>query len=143
VSKNEHYLIVLEDLKKMKAEAEAGIRAIERLIARSPGDEPKSTPTESGERENGPVCDERIATESVPTRIVQFLGSKPGRSFTAEEIAKALGPHVNFRTVRGALFRLARGRFSKVVRAGRGRYRLRGRPAVVEEQPPNDGDAAA
>ena len=111
MSLNPHYEAVLADLEQMKADAEDGIRAIRRLMARSGSSAPAVLPSVAP-----PL------SGSLTTRMVAFLGSQQGKSFRAEEIAMALGDsNVNMKTLRGTLARLAKDK--KIGKHGRGRYR--------------------
>jgi hypothetical protein len=109
-----NYNDVLADLRQVKADAEAGIAAIERLTARaqlpvgaSPSVEPMHKAIPEGDA-------------SVPQQVARFLGSQPGKSFTIAEIILGTGAQ-NIPTLRGALGRMVkRGQAGK---QGRGRYR--------------------
>ena len=115
---NAHYEAVLEDLRQMKADAEAGILAIERLISRAQTIPPKAvesriapTPAASASGQDG---------TSVPQQVVQFLESQPGKSFTIADIVQGIGIE-KVHTLRGALGRLVKS--GKIGKHGRGRYR--------------------
>jgi hypothetical protein len=107
-----NYDEVLADLRQMKADAEAGITAIERLMARghAPVAPPKRT-VHGDTTEND---------ASYPQEVSRFLGSQPTKSFTIGEIAANIGAE-NVQSLRGALGRMVkRGQAGK---QGRGRYR--------------------
>jgi hypothetical protein len=115
---NEHYKAVLADLKQMKQDAEAGITAIERLIARAS----EASPVSSEETDLFDDLDAPgvVITESVPQRVIRFLATRPGHPFTVDEIVK--GATVgSVPTLRGALGRMVKA--GKISKQGRGRYR--------------------
>ncbi|MGD0500047.1 MAG: hypothetical protein ABSC23_16605 [Bryobacteraceae bacterium] len=124
---NEHYQAVLADLKQMKSEAEAGIRAIERLMARNPagaGQIPRPRRESEDESDSTPAF-----VGSVPQRVLNFLNERQGQTFSIEEIGE--GAEVTeTQTLRGALGRLYAQK--KIGKYGRGRYRAR-RPNELEQ----------
>jgi hypothetical protein len=109
----EHYEVVLEELKRKKAEAEAGIQAIENLLLQS---SPRAVKPPAARRSYTPTDTEE---QSVPQRIMTFLERSPGRAFSIEDIAEGIGG-ANVRTLMGTLGRLYKQ--EKIARAGRGRY---------------------
>lgn len=113
---NDHYQTVLAELRQVKADAEAGIAAIERLLASNPA-------TRSGPDQGG---------SSVPQRVQQFLESQSGKSFTISDIVEALSIE-NIQTLRGALGRLYKS--GKIGKHGRGRYRSPRSKAQAEAAP--------
>src|SRR5260370_37010572 len=124
---NPHYEAVLADLRQMKADAEAGIVAIERLASRSMGgarpseQPPPVTPASIIQRPFG------FNAQSAATQIVEFLNSNTGRTFTIEVIGKGVGAY-NLKTIRGALSRLAKDK--KIGKYGRGKYRATRNPSA-------------
>jgi hypothetical protein len=130
---NTHYDVVLADLKRMKADAEAslatadaGIAAIERLIS-------QNQTSASVTVKNAPAAenfhdyedqneDEGVEEASIPERILAFLAENQGQTFTTQEIAESIGS-TQVQTVRGALSRLYGKK--KIGKYGRGRYRAR------------------
>ena len=138
---NEHYQAVLADLKQMKADAEFGIAAIERLMSRTapepatveprtafkpmPAPEPGHDTGEEidwGDGQIRPIKNVSANADSVAFRVVHFLNENPGKTFDAEEIAKAVNAD-NIKSLRGALSRLFKDK--KIGRYGRGKYRGR------------------
>jgi hypothetical protein len=115
---NAHYEEVLEDLRQMKADAEAGILAIERLMSRTQVTAPTVAEPRITANPVGPA--EGHDDASVPQRVVQFLESQPGKSFTIADIVQGVGIE-KVQTLRGALGRLVKS--GKIGRHGRGRYR--------------------
>jgi len=130
---NEHYYAVLTDLKQMKADAEAGIQAIERLISR-----PKATDLDEGAEASKParrnLFGEAVvpASPSAPQRVLHFLTEHAGTSFTVQQIAKEGGIE-QIGTVRGAVGRLTKS--GKISKQGRGRYRVPKRKVQNESEP--------
>lgn len=114
---NAYYEIVLADLRQMKADAEAGIAAIERLLARTLATQaltaepilPMVTSPTEGQSD-----------ASVPQQVVRFLESQPGKYFTIADIVQGVGIE-KVQTLRGALGRLLKA--GKIGKHGRGRYR--------------------
>ena len=108
-----NYDEVLADLRQMKADAEAGIAAIERLASRTPATAPIApvTPVVGIPGDQGDA--------SIPQRILRFLEANPG-SWRIMNIADNTGVK-NIQTLRGALGRLVNA--GKVGKHGRGRYR--------------------
>lgn len=118
---NEHYATVLADLQRMKEDAEevkrdaeAGIRAIQKLMTRAAGGQSAELPEfQNGIKASRPV--------SIPTKISAFLNQNPSRSCNIKEVSEAVGG--NLKTVRGALVRMeSKG---KIIRAGRGKYKAK------------------
>lgn len=107
---NSHYRAVLSDLRQMKADAEAGIVAIERLMS-----------SEDSEKTGVP---ESAETDSMPLRVLRFFSSTQGETFSVEDIIDGAGMNSKPRTVRGAINRLHKAQ--KIERCGRGRYRIKG-----------------
>jgi hypothetical protein len=135
---NEHYQAVLADLRQMKADAEAGIRAIERLIsvgsatALPPIVQLQGTiqPPRQVEAESAPMEEEDASgLGSVPQQVLMFLNDNPGATFTTAEIAEAISPRCKTQTLRGALGRLYK--IKKIGKYGRGRFRAK-RPNETE-----------
>lgn len=131
---NAHYEAVLSDLRQMKADAEAGIQAIERLILR-----PKATGLNEGAGTSNPVRRNLFgepgvpASPSAPQRILHFLTEHAGTSFTVQQIAKEGGIE-QIGTVRGAIGRLTKS--GKISKQGRGRYRVP-KPKTQNESEPS------
>lgn len=124
MSINEHYAAVLSDLKQMKADAEAGITAIERLISRTPA--PTQREKEESLFEDFVESGDKPAKDvpSVPQRVIAFLMEHPGQTFDADEIGKGTGiGRDQIRTLRGALSRLSKAK--KISKYARGRFRAR------------------
>ena len=127
MSINEHYEAVLADLEQMKADAEAGIKAIKRLISRGSS---STKEVSVGVADSLPLNDS-VRTEqamSVPQKVLTFLAERTGQSFTTEEIGEGTGV-MQIQTLRGALGRLYKAK--KIGKYGRGRYRAR-RPNETE-----------
>jgi hypothetical protein len=118
---NEHYAVVLADLKQMKADAEAGIVAIERLMARA--GTPANHKPHSPEPESPPhgQADKQTEDLGIPNRVLAFLRENPHGLFTTEAIHTGIGTDVNLKTLRGALSRMALN--TKIERVGRGKFR--------------------
>jgi hypothetical protein len=127
VSINEHYEAVLADLEQTKADAEAGIKAIKRLISRGSG---LTREISTGLVDPVPLTEAEQAV-SVPQRVLLFLAARMGQSFTTEEIGDGTGV-TQIQTLRGALGRLYKAK--KIGKYGRGRYRAR-RANESETQP--------
>lgn len=129
---NSHYEAVLADLRQTKADAEAGIRAIERLMARNAQaseDEATSAPAITAKAKAESNGTSNSGDPSVPTRILELLASQPNHSFSFGEILLGLAT-VNAKTLRGALARVAnKGRIAK---PSRGKYRAVRKPATAE-----------
>jgi hypothetical protein len=107
---NDHYAAVLADLEQMKVDAEHGIQAIKRLIARAA--DTTAVSQIATRRDNA----------TLTKRVIDFVESQQGKSCRAEEIREALGGSaVNMRTLRGTLARLAKDK--KIGKYGWGRYR--------------------
>lgn len=131
-----NYDEVLADLRQMKADAEAGITAIERLMARS-----GIAPNPKVERP-GPVSAtlSNIASlkpwndTSVPQRVANFLNAQPTRSFTIAEIVEGTGVK-KIQTLRGALGRMLKSNPPKAAKQGRGHYRAPRPKSQTSEQP--------
>jgi hypothetical protein len=117
---NEHYEAVLDDLKQMKADAEAGIAAIERLMVKGKPTEKRSSLWDDDEpAQQGP---------GLPSKVLDFLNANPSKSFRFDEIVAGIQA-TNEHSLRGALGRMVKvGRISK---AGRGRFRARKPEASV------------
>jgi hypothetical protein len=134
---NAHYEAVLADLKQMKADAEAGIAAIERLMTRGEGGKVDVGRTSKSGAEDGSSSGFHVLADamemSVPQRIGELLGAQPSKSFTIAELVEGTGVK-NVQTLRGALIRMVA--LSKAVRTGRGRYR-----APRPKPPQNEGSA--
>jgi hypothetical protein len=109
-----NYAEVLADLRQAKADAEASIVAIERLLAR--GQLPVGAPADVRPTPN--ATPENDA--SVPQQVGRFLNSQPGKSFTIAEIIEGTGAQ-NIPTLRGALGRMVKR--GEAAKQGRGRYR--------------------
>jgi hypothetical protein len=109
-----NYEEVLADLRQVKADAEAGIAAIERLLAR--GQVPVGA--SAGVRPMPKTTPDNDA--SVPQQVARFLNSQPAKSFTIAEIIDGTGVR-NIPTLRGALGRMVAN--GKAGKQGRGRYR--------------------
>ena len=131
-----NYEEVLADLRQMKADAEAGITAIERLMARSsaPGQNHQTvgafvsytTPGLPPQKKKQPYSD------GIPERVNRFLQSQPGGSYSIMDIAKAIGA-TNIQTLRGALGRMVKS--GKAGKQGRGLYRAPRQPHRVSLAP--------
>jgi hypothetical protein len=135
---NAHYEAVLSDLKQMKADAEAGIAAIERLMNR---DKPKDSLWDTGDNE--PQNEKprlqvqkhvQPYADGIPQRVSRFLASQPGGSYSVAEIAEAIGAN-NVQTLRGALIRMVKS--GRVGKYGRGRYRAPRRNAATTTAEPH------
>ena len=107
-----HYEAVLADLEQMKADAEAGIRAITKLMSRVAPSRDTEPAGESNEK------------KSIPTKILEFLAESPAKAFRAEEIEEAIKTG-NIKSLRGALARMVKEDGAKIKRAGRGRYKAK------------------
>ena len=110
---NEHYEAVLADLKQMMVDAEAGILAIERLISRANAPGNANGTGKPGHPD---------AETSIPQRVIKFLETQPGKSFTIADIIEGIG-EANVQTLRGALGRMVKSDPPKIGKYGRGRYR--------------------
>jgi hypothetical protein len=118
-----NYDEVLADLRQMKADAEAGITAIERLMARGHAPvEPPKRAAQGNTAEND---------ASIPEQVSGFLGGQQGKSFTINEIAMSIGAK-NLQSLRGALGRMVVN--GKAAKQGRGRYRAP-RPKIQTVEP--------
>jgi hypothetical protein len=124
---NAHYEAVLADLRQVKADAEAGIAAIERLMARSVASEQGAHVDEMETIDIGPMPhgltpSKRVHrySDSIPQRVISFLQSQPGGAYSVGDIAKAIGAP-NIQTLRGALIRMVAS--GKAAKHGRGLYR--------------------
>ena len=123
MSVNPHYEAVLADLKRMKADAEAGIAAIERLMAKpTPVQDTAVQEIDPGPMTNGVQPQKMVQpySDSIPQRVNRFLASQPGGSYSVGDIAKAIGA-TNIQTQRGALIRMVAS--GKAMKHGRGLYR--------------------
>ena len=114
---NEHYDAVIAEFRRVIAEAEAGIRAIERLRGQQTQSAPQAPVALAPHR---PAVVEHADQDSIPNRIVAFLQKNPSKSYTATEISDGIGGDVNLKTLRGAL---SRNQGTKIRRSGRGKYR--------------------
>lgn len=128
-----NYEEVLADLRQRKADAEAGIAAIERLVgvASTPVELPGRASTGRGHIGSLKPWNDT----SVPQQVGRFLGGQPGKSFTIAEIIESTGVQ-NIPTLRGALGRMVKR--GEIAKQGRGRYRTP-RPKI---QPAVEPDAA-
>lgn len=121
---NAHYEAVLEDLKRMKTDAEAGIAAIERLMDRSKPSRGLFEEDDLGPEKEAPRVQPQKKvqpySDSVPQRVLRFLQGQPGGSYSIADIAKAIEA-TNIQTLRGALIRMVKS--SKIGKHGRGLYR--------------------
>jgi len=118
---NAHYEVVLADLKQMKADAEAGIVAIERLMARPMPEQGAIEEIDFGPTIGAVQPQKKInPPESIPQRVGRFLESQPGGAYSVGDIAKAIGA-TNVQTLRGALIRMVAS--GKAAKHGRGLYR--------------------
>jgi hypothetical protein len=115
----EHYEAVLADLKQMKADAEAGIAAIERLMARGEDSKVNVGTAPKANINNGFQALADSMEMSVPQRIAEILGAQPGKSFTIAELVRETGVK-NVQTLRGALGRMVMS--GKAGKQGRGKY---------------------
>src|SRR5580700_6440862 len=98
----------------MKADAEAGIAAIERLMTRPMPEQSAGEEIDFGPA-TGAVRPQKKMNqpESIPQRVIRFLESQPGGSYSVGDIAKAIGA-TNVQTLRGALIRMvASGKAAK------------------------------
>jgi hypothetical protein len=109
----------LADLRQRKADAEAGIAAIERLVgvASTPKVE---LPGRAGTGRGHIGSLKPWSDTSVPQQVGHFLNSQPGKSFTIAEIIAGTGVR-NIPTLRGALGRMVKR--GEAAKQGRGRYR--------------------
>lgn len=112
---NEHYLAVLADLEQMKADAESGIRAIKRLLAKTGTVAP--LPIKPRGDTDG---------HSIPMLITEFLNREPSKAFDAKAIGEGIG--VDASNLRGTLSRLAHEK--KIGRQKRGQYRAPRKPTA-------------
>lgn len=112
-----NYDEVLADLRQMKADAEAGIAAIQRLASRTQIGVPVVTVAPATPAAG--IAEDQSST-SVPRRIVQFLESHPQKGLAIADISQGAGV-TSIPTLRGALGRLVKA--EKIARAGRGCYR--------------------
>ena len=115
-----NYDEVLADLRQMKADAEAGIAAIQRLASSTRA----AVPMAAAKASIAPVPKhtENPSEPSVPQRVVQFLESQQGKSFSIGDIMQGAGID-KIQTLRGALGRLVKPPNGKIGKHGRGRYR--------------------
>ena len=123
---NEHYVAVLADLKQMKADAEAGIAAIERLVSRGGQTQFQFSPPIAQPIPVTTISDAAVVADEagIPDRVLEIFTKDPGRVYDTERLAALLGS-VNIKTLRGALSRLSSGDNAKLKRLSRGKYTLR------------------
>ncbi len=112
-----NYDEVLADLRQMKADAEAGIAAIERLAPRTQVAAP--VPVVAPAPPVLGLAEDQGGT-SVPQRVVQLLEGQPKKAFSIAEIVQEIGVE-KVQTLRGALGRLVKPP-AKIGKHGRGRY---------------------
>ena len=105
---NEHYLAVLADLEQMKADAENGITAIKRLLAKT------DTVVTAHAKPH-----RKVADGSIQTLILEFLNRHPSKIHRPKEIANGIGVGA-VANLRGPLSRLAGEK--KIAQHGRGKY---------------------
>jgi len=105
---NEHYLAVLADLEQLKADAEHGIRAIKRLLAKT-----NTVVTAHAKPRR------KAADRSIQTLILEFLNRHPSKILRPREIATGIGID-GVANLRGPLSRLAGEK--KIAQHGRGKY---------------------
>lgn len=113
---NAHYSAVLADLEMMKADAENGIIALRRLVAR---DSPV-TPTAPRTARRAPVSD----------AVIQFLDANRGEARTVAEIAAAIG-HAADESIRRTVNRLARTK--RIARSAGSKFRSKLGPTGDEK----------
>jgi hypothetical protein len=125
-----NYEEVLADLRQVKADAEAGITAIERLMARNGIARGLKVELPGTASTGGHIGSPKPWNDtSVPQQVGRFLGGQPGKSFTIAEIIEGIGVQ-NIPTLRGALGRMVKR--GEIAKQGRGRYRTPRRNATAE-----------